>query len=146
MGLNARQVYRSTPVAVGDPGNAWYTTLSNVACGADLTAITTTDGQLWTWGSNGYGRLGQNNQIYRSSPVQVGATSTWLNVSACSSYSLSSMMATKTDGTLWTWGPNAGHLGTNDAINRSSPTQVGSATNWNKISMGRFHFLVTTSS
>lgn len=146
LGLNARQVYRSTPVAVGDPGNAWYTTLSNVACGADLTAITTTDGQLWTWGSNGYGRLGQNNQIYRSSPVQVGATSTWLNVSACSSYSLSSMMATKTDGTLWTWGPNAGHLGTNDAINRSSPTQVGSATNWNKISMGRFHFLVTTSS
>jgi alpha-tubulin suppressor-like RCC1 family protein len=146
LGLNARQVYRSTPVAVGDSGSAWYTTLSNVACGGDLTAITTTDGQLWTWGSGGYGRLGQNSLVYRSSPVQVGATSTWLNVSTCSSYGISSMIATKTNGTLWAWGYNAGHLGTNDTINRSSPTQVGSATNWNKISMGRFHFLVTTSS
>ena len=146
LGLNARLVYRSSPVTVGNPGNDWYTTLSNVACGFNVTAVTTTDGQLWTWGANPYGILGQNNQIYRSSPVQVGATSTWLNVSMCSSYTISSMLATKTNGTLWAWGYNAGHLGTNDTITRSSPTQVGSATNWNNISIGRFHSLVTTSS
>lgn len=138
---------RSTPVQVGNSGDNWYTTLSIVACGGYQTAITTTDGKLWTWGGNPYGALGQNNSIYRSSPVQVGAGTTWLNVAACSTYFISSMMATKTDGTLWTWGlNNTGNLGLNDTVTRSSPTQVGTATNWNKISMGRRHFMVTTSS
>jgi alpha-tubulin suppressor-like RCC1 family protein len=144
----SNRVARSTPIQVGNPGNDWYTTLSIVACGGYQTAITTTDGKLWTWGSNSYGALGQNNNIsYRSSPTQVGTGTTWLNVAACSSYNISSMMATKTDGTLWTWGlNNTGNLGLNDTVTRSSPTQVGTATNWNKISMGRRHFMVTTSS
>ena len=41
------------------------------------------------------------------------------------------MGAVKTDGTLWTWGDNsAGQLGHGDTTARSSPTQVGSATDW----------------
>jgi alpha-tubulin suppressor-like RCC1 family protein len=44
------------------------------------------------------------------------------------------MFATKTDGTLWSWGTNQGDwkggLGQNDIINRSSPTQIGTDTNW----------------
>jgi alpha-tubulin suppressor-like RCC1 family protein len=48
------------------------------------------------------------------------------------------MAAIKADGTLWTWGHNGvGELGVNDAnVNRSSPTQVGSATNWKLVSCG----------
>jgi alpha-tubulin suppressor-like RCC1 family protein len=40
-------------------------------------------------------------------------------------------IATKTDGTLWSWGYNfTGQLGLGDTTDRSSPTQVGSLTNW----------------
>ena len=40
-------------------------------------------------------------------------------------------IATKTDGTLWSWGNNgSGQLGDGTIINRSSPVQVGTGTNW----------------
>ena len=45
--------------------------------------------------------------------------------------------ATKTDGTLWTWGLNGnGQLGLGDVVNRSSPVQVGLLTNWRSVSSG----------
>ena len=48
-------------------------------------------------------------------------------------------------GGLWSWGRNqSGQLGlgdTGDATSRSSPTQVGSLTNWKKISAGYIHSL-----
>ena len=38
---------------------------------------------------------------------------------------------------LYVWGfNNAGSFGTGDAVNRSSPVQVGSGTTWSKISVG----------
>ena len=41
------------------------------------------------------------------------------------------------DGTLWCWGGNSeGQLGLGDTTSRSSPTQVGSATNWRAVSAG----------
>ena len=44
------------------------------------------------------------------------------------------MSAIKTDGTLWVWGSNeSGALGLNqghDVEHRSSPTQIGTDTNW----------------
>lgn len=146
LGLNGLAVYRSTPAQVGSPGNDWYTTLATVTCGGETTAITTTDGKLWTWGSNSYGDLGHNDRITKSSPVQVAGT-TWFNASLHGSYQPAAMVATKTNGTLWTWGGNwTGQLGHNNTVHRSSPVQVGSATNWNKVSMGRTHFLATTNS
>jgi alpha-tubulin suppressor-like RCC1 family protein len=45
-------------------------------------------------------------------------------------------LATKTDGTLWSWGRNvAGQLGQNDIIPRSSPVQIPGTT-WSTISNG----------
>ena len=98
------------------------------------TAAIKTDGTLWTWGQNNYGQLGTNDLVHRSSPVQVGAATTWSLVSA-GSYSIA---AIKTDGTLWSWGLNNynGQLGTNDTANRSSPVQVGSGTTWSQVSAG----------
>ena len=41
------------------------------------------------------------------------------------------MYATKTDGTLWSWGTNTnGTLGHNNTTGYSSPRQIGTATNW----------------
>mgnify|MGYP001200565000 CR=1 FL=1 len=96
-----------------------------------------TDGTLWVWGNNSdHGELGQNNKTDRSSPVQVGSGTDWATVSA----SYYAFGATKTDGTLYTWGynGNGGELGHNDKTQRSSPTQVPGTT-WSKVSMGRHH-------
>ena len=41
---------------------------------------------------------------------------------------------------LWSWGYNSyGQLGLEDSVNRSSPVQVGSLTDWGSISCGAHH-------
>jgi alpha-tubulin suppressor-like RCC1 family protein len=132
LGLN-NNANRSSPVQVGALTN-W----SSVAIGNTATAAVKTDGTLWTWGRGDVGGvLGHNNTINRSSPVQVGALTNWSQVSV-GQYNC---MSVKTDGTLWGWGQNTtdGRLGLNDLINRSSPVQVGSQTNWARVSTAFNH-------
>jgi len=134
-------VSRSAPVQIGSD-MTWLT----VSAGYNSTLATKTDGTLWAWGGNESGQLGINSQQawpnFRSSPVQVAGT-TWSKVSVAQFHTA----ATKTDGTLWTWGlNNSGQLGSNNTITRSSPVQVGSATNWNKVFAGPADTFLTTSS
>ena len=57
-----------------------------------------------------------------------------------------SNIATKTDGTLWSWGQNSyGRLGLGDTTSRSSPVQVGTLTNWSSIAGGGVHTLAKQS-
>jgi alpha-tubulin suppressor-like RCC1 family protein len=98
-----------------------------------------TDGTLWSWGNNFYGQLGLGNTTRYSSPKQVGSLTSWLTVSAGS---YSSTAAIKTDGTLWTWGQNNfGQLGLGNTVDRSSPSQVGSLTNWARLGAGNSYCL-----
>jgi alpha-tubulin suppressor-like RCC1 family protein len=91
---------------------------------------------LWSWGGAG-SSLGLGDIISRSSPVQVGALTDWASISA----GASSSFAIKTDGSLWAWGrgDNSGRLGLGDAINQSSPVQVGALTDWASVSAGELH-------
>ena len=90
---------------------------------------------LWVWGFNAQGQLGDGTVINRSSPIQIGALTTWSQVSA-GGYHTATI---KTDGTLWTWGyNNAGQLGTTNVISRSSPVQVGALTTWSQVSAGKY--------
>jgi len=122
----------SSPVQVGSDTN-W----SSVASGHVQTFGRKTDGTLWAWGNNGNGTLGQNspqNSRY-SSPVQIPGTN-W-SEQYCSNQS--TVTAIKTDGTLWAWGRNyEGQLGQNapQNSNKSSPTQIGSDTNWAILARG----------
>ena len=105
-----------------------------VSTGYSTLAIKT-NGTLWAYGSNAQGALGLGDTINRSSPVQVGAGTTWL----AASVGQANVLAIKTDGTLWAWGTNGeGELGLGDITTRSSPVQVGSATNWIQCSTGPF--------
>jgi alpha-tubulin suppressor-like RCC1 family protein len=91
-----------------------------------------TDGTLWSWGKNDLGQLGIGDVNDRSSPVQVGALTNWARVAG----GFNHIHAVKTDGTLWFWGSGGNGvsgLSTSSAA-RSSPTQVGSLTNWAKVS------------
>jgi hypothetical protein len=49
-------------------------------------------------------------------------------------------MAIKTNGTLWAWGLNgSGQLGDGTTIDKNSPVQIGTATNWASISSAEYH-------
>ena len=120
--------YRSSPVQVGA-----LTTWSTVTGGYGTGFAIKTDGTLWSFGRNNHGQLGINayGADNRSSPVQVGALTTWRSISQNGGDSSAPVIATKTDGTLWSWGRNQyGQLGHSDTTNRSSPVQVGALTTW----------------
>ena len=132
-------VNRSSPVQVGAL-TSWSSKMTASGTGivfGHVLAIKT-DGTLWAWGHNGSGTLGQGDVVNRSSPVQVGALTTW-NQCSCKvlhSYGFAISAAIKTDGTLWTWGrgDQGGALGLGDQVSRSSPVQVGALTTWSSIS------------
>jgi alpha-tubulin suppressor-like RCC1 family protein len=125
---------QSSPVQTITTGTNWR----YVACGYRYTCATKTDGSLWLWGDNAYGKLGTNNITGRSSPVQTVTTGTnWKQVS-CGTYHTA---AVKFDGTLWTWGYNGtGQLGDNTLVSKSSPVQtVATGTNWKQVACGYNH-------
>ena len=141
MGQNNRTNY-SSPVQI--PGTTWGTDIIGKVSGSgDSAGWIKTDGTLWTWGLNGIGMLGQNQAPAQlsgtSSPVQIPGT-TWKSVDS----SGACMGATKTDGTLWTWGFNEyGQLGQNNNTNYSSPTQI-TGTTWDIIKNSGNNALMVT--
>ena len=119
----------SSPVQVGALTN-WL----KVATSYSTWAIKT-DGTLWSWGKNNTGALGLGNSTSYSSPKQVGALTAWLNVSGGGYYA--NAVASKTDGTLWTWGYGAiGSLGLGNTTSYNSPKQVGALTTWLAVASG----------
>jgi len=128
-------IARSSPAQQGASTN-W----NRVSAGQTNAMATKTDGTLWTWGQGTFGAhgLNQSTPYARSNPIQIGTSTNW-NLINTVQYT---RMATKTDGTLWSWGYNhVGQLGLNDAANRSSPTQVGVATNWSLMSTWNYNTL-----
>ena len=92
---------------------------------------------LNSWGVNSSGQLGLGNTVSKSSPNQVGSLTTWLTIAS----GLNSILAVKTDGTLWAWGSNAyGQLGDNTVLRKSSPVQtITRGNNWKQVSCGDTH-------
>jgi alpha-tubulin suppressor-like RCC1 family protein len=90
-------------------------------------------GQLWAWGRNQYGQVGDGTAVNKSSPVQIGSLKFWRQVRAGNTHSL----AVTQSGTLWAWGRNNyGQLGLGNTTNYSSPKQVGALTVWGSPAAG----------
>ena len=125
LGQNDRTKY-SSPTQI--PGTTWSTDQKSLSVGSGFAAAIKTDGTLWTWGTGNNGRLGLNqpHSTRISSPTQVGTDTTWDTIDTGGA----TCFATKTDGTLWSWGSASGDgdLGHNDKTNRSSPTQIPGTT------------------
>ena len=128
-------ITRSSPVQVGT-----LTDWSKIFPGNTNSFAIKTDGTLWSWGANGNGVLGLgDNNVSRSSPVQVGGTTDWDDISIGNYYAI----AKKTDGTLWVWGYDlTGNLGQGIAFsgNRSSPVQIGTLSDWSKVYASRWYY------
>jgi hypothetical protein len=117
---------KSSPVQVGTK-NDW----SFIAANAAGTFAINTGGQLWAWGGNSVGELGDGTLESRSSPVQIGTNTDWQTVSAGQT-----TLALKTDGSLWAWSYNFdGAVGDGTTIERSSVIIFVTSLNMN-ITMG----------
>jgi len=120
---------RHSPVLVGTD-NTW----AAMSAGGDYTIALKLDGTLWSWGGNWYGQLGDVTWSEKHSPVKVGTDTDWAAIAAGRYHSI----ALKWNGTLWGWGSNQfGPLGEdNTDINKYSPIQIGSETDWVAIAAG----------
>lgn len=92
-----------------------------------------TSGTLYAWGHNNFGQLGSGNTLDIHTPTQIGS-SNWEMVAAGDQHSL----GIQSDGSLWSWGNNNfGQLGSGSTGgSNSTPTQVGSSTDWVYVSAG----------
>ena len=121
---------RSSPTQIGS-GTDWARTYAGSKTNQYATK---TDGSLWAWGYGGQGQLGQNDDVTRSSPIQIPGT-TWPTANNKMGGHDAGTIAIKTDGTLWAWGSNDnGRLGLNNTTKYSSPTQIGSGSDWATVS------------
>jgi len=122
---------RSSPTQV--PGT-WTSTLCSSSYA--VTHCARSDGTIWSWGDNEYGELGQDTSGSAgvSSPTQIASdVTTWKSITTGNAATL----ATKTDGTLWSWGTNSNGKGMLlPTDRRSSPTQVGSDSTWTYVNSG----------
>ena len=134
LGDSDTNIRKSSPVQTVSGGTNWR----SVSLGNDHSAAIKTDGTLWIWGLGSFGRLGTNNSISVSSPVQtISGGNDWRSVIVGDQHSA----AIKNDGTLWIWGVGgSGRLGTNNTASRSSPVQTISGGNdWKSVNLGVAH-------
>ncbi|MFS4458502.1 RCC1-like domain-containing protein [Bdellovibrio sp. HCB2-146] len=122
------------------PRQIGSSTWSDIASAPKSQLAIRSDGTLWGWGE----RVGSSS-VYFSSPIQVGAQTTWAQVVLGGPTFSASAAAIQTDGSLWTWGNGtAGITAQGITASRSSPIRVG-VTTWMKVAMSDGHLLAVRS-
>ncbi|MCM8769220.1 MAG: hypothetical protein NC911_06040, partial [Candidatus Omnitrophica bacterium] len=125
----------SSPTQVNSD-TSWQT----VEAGWAHTLAIKKDGSLWAWGNNTYGQLGVSDEVNSETmnkfPNRVGLQNDWVSIAAGGQHSLG-LRYDGANGTLWAWGSNAyGQLGDGTQSNKSTPVQVGTATDWRSMKGG----------
>ena len=99
-------------------------------------ALKSASGEVWVWGLNNYGQLGNLTTDNKSSPTLVVGNHTFIELAGGMEHSL----ALKANGGAWAWGLNtSGQLGDNSIIGKSSPVLVVGSHSFDKITAGQFY-------
>jgi alpha-tubulin suppressor-like RCC1 family protein len=107
-----------------------------VAAGGSHTVVVTPAGQVWVWGANGSGQLGDGTTTSRTIPTLVPALTGVIAVAAGNLHTL----ALTNDGTVWAWGHNGyGQLGDATTTQRLTPVQVAVLNDVIAIAAGKYH-------
>jgi alpha-tubulin suppressor-like RCC1 family protein len=116
LGDNTAGNQKSSPVLV--VGNHSFVEIS---AASNHSVARKENGEVWCWGGDNYGQLGDNYILDRSSPVLVVGNHSFVEISSGNTYTI----ARKVNGEVWAWGYNGrGNLGDNTRTNRSSPVLV----------------------
>ena len=122
---------RGSPVQVRDSaGTGYLRNITAIAAGENASFALTVDGEVWAWGQNAFGMLGNNSTTNSSTPVHVlGGTSGSTILTGIKAISSQNhhVLALKSDGTVWAWGDNSkGQIGTGSTTTAqySTPVQV----------------------
>lgn len=135
---NGGTANESAPVKIGND-NDW----NKVAASTIHSIAFKDDFSFWVWGGNNEGQLGVGTSgagTNLTSPFNI------ISLNGCNTMSKGSQntIVKKTDGTVWAWGANlVGQLGngTTSGSFTTSPVQLGSANDWQTISMRGTHVL-----
>ena len=122
---------RSSPVSVIGGITDWV----QISAKGSNTAALRANGEIWTWGRNNFGQLGDTTITNRSSPVSlVGGITDWKQVSVGNFH----MSGLRGNGTIWSWGVgSSGRLGNLSTASVLSPVSVvGGYTDWIQLSIG----------
>ncbi|HMJ92267.1 MAG TPA: PQQ-binding-like beta-propeller repeat protein, partial [Candidatus Acidoferrum sp.] len=101
--------------------------------------------QLFTWGSDASGQLGDGAFSNRVVPTRTSTDVDWLSVSAGGRGSnetnaLAHALGLRLDGSLFAWGANArGQLGVGSTNESRTPVRVDANTNWIQVEAGASH-------
>lgn len=108
---------RAEPICV-EKGIDWAVVASS--CWEHTMALTSS-GQLFAWGRNGSGELGDRTTKDGLTPMDSRQSDLWVAAAAGDGFSL----GVKSDGTVWAWGRNfSGQLGDGTDTDRLAPVNV----------------------
>ena len=147
-------------IAIDTNNNAYYTgsqyivnnkiksnfSISKLELSRDRIYALSEENNLWAWGRNDFGQLGDGTTSNRVSPVQITASNGSVTKFQSISVAYSHSMAIDIEGNLWAWGNNNhGQLGDGTTNDKTSPVQItasnGSVTEFQSVSAGDFHSL-----
>jgi alpha-tubulin suppressor-like RCC1 family protein len=134
-GTNRRYVARPSGVVGG-------LSFRQVRPGGGHVCGVTTDQQIYCWGLNDFGQLGDGTRINRSGPVQVTGNHTWLSVTAGPHYTC----GITTGSVTYCWGYNKqGQLGDSSSMrSKVKPSRVAGGHTFTQIDAGYDHTCAVT--
>jgi alpha-tubulin suppressor-like RCC1 family protein len=107
--------------------------------GSGHTQVLDGDGNVWGWGYNKYGTVGDgstvNGEPHAQRTPRQAAISNVVSIASGQGHNV----AVTSDGTVWSWG--YGYLGHGAFEGRATPTQVFGVTNVKQVASGLFHTL-----
>ena len=137
LGDNTDDTWQTTPVSIH--GNK--KTFCQISGGYYNTTIAIQhNGQVWGWGSNDNGQLGNNDVVNRCTPVSIhGNKKTFCKITNGNRRSL----GIDKNGQIWSWGLNfVGSIGNNSIVNRCTPVSIhGNKKTFCQISSMAYHNL-----
>ena len=121
-------VARSYPDFVHGPGNIGVLDyVAHASCWLNHNLAVRRNGELWSWGYNDSGKLGDGTETIRRTPVQVHGLDDggYIGNIAHADAGYRHSLAVGTDGTVWAWGYNVyGRLGDGTTTTRDTPVKV----------------------
>lgn len=129
-------IAKTAPVSITSP--IQFNNVVAISSGAAHSLALLANGDIYAWGNNGVGQLGNGAVLPSTSPLPAGEDSiNWTKSEPGNAFTV----ALRSNGTLWAWGDNAfGQLGDGSLVTRNIPSEVaGAANNWLTSASGLSH-------